>query len=58
MSLLYSQHLSRFEANDALDRYYASGVVCESERPYITRIGPRWCVMFPDPSSELPKASR
>ena len=43
----YSHHATRDRAESALDRYFATGEVCEAERPAVYRIGSRWCVMFP-----------
>jgi hypothetical protein len=31
----YSRHSSLEKAQDALEDYFASGIVCESEQPYI-----------------------
>jgi uncharacterized membrane protein len=44
---VYSRHATRERAEMALEDYYATGEISESERPYITHIRNRWCVMFP-----------
>ena len=50
---IYAQFETKFQAEDALERYFANGIICESEKPYIERRklsnwkAPRYCVMFP-----------
>ena len=47
MYFVYSTHKTREAAEDALDDYFANGEICAAERPYITKLGKRWAVMFP-----------
>jgi hypothetical protein len=46
----YSRHATRTLANNALDDYFAQGLICEAEQPFITKCGRGkrpWLVMFP-----------
>jgi len=43
----YSHHTSRERAEDALEHYFATGEVCEAERPEVVRTVVDWAVMFP-----------
>ena len=44
---VYSSHKSLSRAQDALEDYFANGEISLGERPFIRRIGKRFCVMFP-----------
>jgi hypothetical protein len=53
MYFVYAHFETKFQAEDALERYFANGEICEAERPRIERRKlngwktPRYCVMFP-----------
>jgi hypothetical protein len=44
---VYSSHRTREQAETALEDYFADGLICEGERPFIERRKGRYCVMFP-----------
>jgi hypothetical protein len=44
---VYSFHKTRAKAEQALETYFASGIVSEGERPRVARCGKAWAVMFP-----------
>jgi hypothetical protein len=52
MYFIYSYHQTREAAEAALEHYFATGEVCEAERPYIDENmrapkGRKYRVMFP-----------
>lgn len=46
--VIYSEHKTSENAELALEDYYASGQVSESERPTIRKVGRYWCITLND----------
>jgi len=43
----YSNHVTFGAAEAALEQYYASGRISDSERPYVAKSGRLYAVFFP-----------